>query len=152
VIIRIEPHKAHTGLTQCYNCQEFGHVWANCKQLPVVCSVGAVTCTRSAQRRTTQHGYRHDAAASWWTERNLNPPTVEASAMPGKRRRTKQQTEPMTTRGRIFPFSHTTPKLSFAAVLSGSPQQPQQPQPASVAEACPATVREMSAPVRHNQQ
>jgi hypothetical protein len=31
--IRVE-YKAQTGLMQCYNCQKFGHVWANCKQPP----------------------------------------------------------------------------------------------------------------------
>jgi hypothetical protein len=34
VIIKVEPYRAETGLTQCYNCQNFGHVWANCKQAP----------------------------------------------------------------------------------------------------------------------
>jgi hypothetical protein len=32
IAIRAEAYKTQTGLTQCYNCQKFGHVWANCKQ------------------------------------------------------------------------------------------------------------------------
>jgi hypothetical protein len=32
VIIKVELYRAQTGLTQCYNCQNFGHVWTNCKQ------------------------------------------------------------------------------------------------------------------------
>jgi hypothetical protein len=29
IAIRVEAYKALNGLTQCYNCQQFGHVWAN---------------------------------------------------------------------------------------------------------------------------
>jgi hypothetical protein len=34
IAIRVEAYKTQNGLTQCYNCQQFGHVWANCKQPP----------------------------------------------------------------------------------------------------------------------
>jgi hypothetical protein len=34
IAIKVEAYKAQSGLTQCYNCQQFGHVWANCKQPP----------------------------------------------------------------------------------------------------------------------
>jgi hypothetical protein len=34
IIIKVESYRAQTGLTQCYNCQNFGHVWANFKQPP----------------------------------------------------------------------------------------------------------------------
>jgi hypothetical protein len=49
--------------------------------------------------------------------------------------------------------NHTNPGLS-AAVLRSNTQQHQQPQPPSVAQACPPTVEEISAtlPFRHNQQ
>jgi hypothetical protein len=30
----VEAHRTQNGLTQCHNCQQFGHVWANCKQSP----------------------------------------------------------------------------------------------------------------------
>jgi hypothetical protein len=33
-IIKVELHRAQIGLTQCYNCQNIGHVWANCKKPP----------------------------------------------------------------------------------------------------------------------
>jgi hypothetical protein len=32
IITQVETYRARTGLTQCYNCQQFGHAWANCKQ------------------------------------------------------------------------------------------------------------------------
>ncbi|XP_023721037.1 uncharacterized protein LOC111871883 [Cryptotermes secundus] len=34
IAIKVEAYRAQSGLTQCYNCQQFGHVWANCKQPP----------------------------------------------------------------------------------------------------------------------
>jgi len=34
IIIQVEAYRARTGLTQCSNCQQFGHVWAICKQRP----------------------------------------------------------------------------------------------------------------------
>jgi hypothetical protein len=33
-VIEVELYRAQTGLMQCYHCQNFGHVWANCKQPP----------------------------------------------------------------------------------------------------------------------
>jgi hypothetical protein len=34
IAIGVEAYSAQNGLTQCHNCQQFGHVWANCKQPP----------------------------------------------------------------------------------------------------------------------
>ena len=34
VSIQVEAYRALTGLKQWYNCQQFGHVWAPCKQPP----------------------------------------------------------------------------------------------------------------------
>jgi hypothetical protein len=34
IAIRVEAYRALNALTQCHNCQQFGHVCANCKQPP----------------------------------------------------------------------------------------------------------------------
>jgi hypothetical protein len=34
ISIKVEAYKSQNNLTQCFNCQKFGHVWANCKQPP----------------------------------------------------------------------------------------------------------------------
>jgi hypothetical protein len=39
VIIKVEAYRAQAGLTQYYNCQKFGHVWANCKHGTPLCMV-----------------------------------------------------------------------------------------------------------------
>jgi hypothetical protein len=59
ISIKVEAYRAQTGLTQCHNCQQFGHVWANYRQPTVVCGAVADTCTRSAQRRDTLLPLQH---------------------------------------------------------------------------------------------
>jgi hypothetical protein len=96
--------------------------------LPVVCGVGAITCTRNAPKRAT---------VSWWTEQNLIPQTIEAAGTPRNRcQRESRRERPKTTTGRWFSSSHTTPGLPFAAVLRSNTQQQQQPQLPSVAQVC----------------
>jgi hypothetical protein len=34
ISVRMEAYRAQTGLAQCHNCQQFGHVWVNCRQPP----------------------------------------------------------------------------------------------------------------------
>jgi hypothetical protein len=34
IIIKVELYRAQAGLIQCNNCENSGHVWANCKQPP----------------------------------------------------------------------------------------------------------------------
>jgi hypothetical protein len=34
ICIKVEMYKARNGLTQCHNCQQYAHAWANCKQAP----------------------------------------------------------------------------------------------------------------------
>jgi hypothetical protein len=84
-VIRAEAYKSQTGLMQCYKLQKFAMSGLTESTLPVICGVGAVTCTRNAHKRAKQHQYRHTAIANWWTERNLIHPSIEVSATPGKR-------------------------------------------------------------------
>jgi hypothetical protein len=34
ISIKVEAYKSQNTFTQCFNCQKFGHVWANCRQPP----------------------------------------------------------------------------------------------------------------------
>jgi hypothetical protein len=34
IAVKVEAYRAQSGLTQCYNCQKFGHVLENCRQPP----------------------------------------------------------------------------------------------------------------------
>jgi hypothetical protein len=35
VAVSVEAYRAQSSLTQCYNCQKCGHMWANCRQSPL---------------------------------------------------------------------------------------------------------------------
>ena len=47
----MEAYRARTGLTQCYNCQQFGHVWANCKQPPRCLWCGGDHCHKECPEK-----------------------------------------------------------------------------------------------------
>jgi hypothetical protein len=32
IIVKVEAYKSKSRLTQCYNCQRFGHIWVHCRQ------------------------------------------------------------------------------------------------------------------------
>jgi hypothetical protein len=114
--------------------------------LPVVCGLGAVTCTRSAWKRAIWHRYRHAASASLWTERNVIPLNYRACRHAREEmRKRKSQTAPNTTSGMVSSSSPTTPGLPFwwcyAATHSNSSSlsRPQLHRPARSLEAQPKT-------------
>jgi hypothetical protein len=76
--------------------------------LSVVCGVGAVICTRSSRKRATHHRYLHAATASWWTERNLIPPTIEAAGTPRRDAKEKvaESAQDYNGKGVVFPPHH----------------------------------------------
>jgi len=58
VIIKVEAYRAQGRLTQCYNCQKFGHVWVNCRQSPrcMWCGGGHLDnkeCPKKAKEHST---------------------------------------------------------------------------------------------------
>jgi hypothetical protein len=54
-VIKVELRKGQTGLRQCYNWQNFGHVWADCKQPHGVSGVVVATCIGNALIRQIQN-------------------------------------------------------------------------------------------------
>jgi hypothetical protein len=108
IAIRVEAYKAQTSLTQCYNC---GHVWANCKQPPRCMWCGAATCAKSAWKRAAQHRYGHAGTASWWTERNLILPYVEAAGTPEKRCERESRREHLSIHPECCSLPTTPPQV-----------------------------------------
>jgi hypothetical protein len=81
IAIRVEAYSVQYGLTQCHNCQQFGHVWANCRQPPRCLWCGGGTCTRSALKRTTLLLPQHAVIASCWRVKTPIQLTIEAAGM-----------------------------------------------------------------------
>jgi hypothetical protein len=71
----VQAYRAQNALTQYHTCQQFGYVWANCKQPPCCFD----TCTRTAQGRETLLPHQHAVTARWRRERKPIPP-ITASA------------------------------------------------------------------------
>jgi hypothetical protein len=65
ISVKIEVYKSQNALTHCYNCQKFGHVWANCMQPHRCLWCGAATCIETVCRGGTLLKYRHAATVAW---------------------------------------------------------------------------------------
>jgi hypothetical protein len=147
IAIRVEAYKAQTSLTQCLSGQQFGHVWANCKQPPCCMWGGGGHLHKECLEKGNTA-----LIPTCWNCKLVDREKPHLSNYQGCRhtkeemRRRKPQRVPKTTKGRVLSSSHTIPGLSFVVVLRSNTQQQQQPQPHSAAQACPDTVGEMSAP------
>jgi hypothetical protein len=127
--IRVEAYRAQNGPTQCHNCQQIGHSWANCKQPPrcLWCGDGHLH---------KEHPEKENAAS---TPACCNYHLAEGEKVhPANYRgcrhakeelqKRKSQRTPKTTTGRVFSSNLTTPGISFTAALRGSIAQQQRPQ------------------------
>jgi len=80
IITKVKAHRTQEGLTQCYNCQKFSHIWANCRQPPALCGVGMDTSTGNALRTmSTQPPAAATSCLQWG--RNPIPQLIMAAAM-----------------------------------------------------------------------
>jgi hypothetical protein len=143
----VKTYKAQISLMQYYNCQQFGHVWANCKQPPRFMWCGGGHLHKECPEKGN--------TASIPTCCNcklVDGEETHSSNYRGCRhakeemRKGKLQRAPKSITGRVFPSSRTTPRLTYMAVLRSNTQKQQQPQPSSVAQASPAKVGEISPP------
>jgi hypothetical protein len=145
----VEAYRARNGLTQCHNCQQFGHVWANCKQLPrcLWCGGGHLhkKCPEKENKSSTP------ACCNCRLEEGESPhPAKYRGCRHAKEqlKRKKSQKTPKTTTGRVFTSTPSTPDVSFAAALRGTRDQHQGPQGAQG----PAAAEKPSSPTSVPQQ
>jgi hypothetical protein len=143
IAIRVEAYRAQNGLTQCYNCQQFGHVWANCKQPPrcLWCGGGHLhkECPEKGNASSTP-----TCCNCRLTEGEKPHPSNYRGCSHAKdeMQRKKSQRTPKETVGRVFSTKLTTPGVSFAAALKGNTEDKRQPPANQVPVPAPATVEQ----------
>jgi hypothetical protein len=108
IVIRVKAYRAQSDLTQCQNCQQFGHIWANCKQPP--------RCLWCGDGHLQKECPEMDNAASSLACFNCQLAEGEKPHAANYR-----GCKPLTS------SNLTTPGVSFAAALRGSAAQQQQP-------------------------
>jgi hypothetical protein len=120
----VEAYRSQKALTQCHNCQQFGHVWANCKQPPrcLWCWGGHLhkECPERENTASTP------ACCNCQLAEGEKPHTANYRGCRRAReelQRRKTQRAPKTTTERVFSSNLTTPGVSFAAALRGSTTQ-----------------------------
>jgi hypothetical protein len=120
IIIKVEAYRTQNGLTQCYNCQQFGHVWANCKQPPRCLWCGRGHLHKDCPEKDIQNSSPSCCNCKLKNGERQHPSTYRgcSHAKEEMLRRNPQKPQKEPT-GRIF-----VPGQSFAAALRGIPQQP----------------------------
>jgi hypothetical protein len=147
ICIKVEAYGAQTGLTQCRNCQQFGHVWANSKQPPrcLWCGGGHLhkECPEKGNSASTLTSCNCQLA-----EGDKPHPANYRGCRHAKEelQRRKTQRTPSTTTCRVFSSNTITPGVSFVAALRGSGDQQQQPQANLVPVASPPTTVKQNIP------
>jgi hypothetical protein len=106
ISIKVESYKCQDALTQCYNCQKFGHVWANCKQPPRCLWCGGGHMHRDCPEKENASSTPAAATANWLKERQYIPPTAEAAGMLRKKC------------GKRSPREHQNPQLEGCSQLN----------------------------------
>jgi hypothetical protein len=80
IAIKVEPYKSQTGLTQWHDCEQFSHIWANCRQPPHCLWRGGGHLHRECPEKGKEESTPVDAIVSWLKGRNLIHLTTEAAA------------------------------------------------------------------------
>jgi hypothetical protein len=136
----------------CHNCQQFGHVSANCRQPPrcLWCGGGHLhkECPEKDNAASTP------ACCNWKLLEGENPHPANYRGCRHTKEKLQKKTAqraPKPTTGRVFSATRTTPGVSFASALRGSTQQVQQQQERQVLPAARlAEKQSVPAPTQHS--
>jgi hypothetical protein len=128
ICIKVEAYKSQTILTQCFNCQKFGHVWANCKQPPRCFWCGGGHLHKDCLEKGNASSTPACCNCQLVDGEKAHPDNYRGCKHAKEEmRKKKPQGTPKTTSGRVFSSNPVKPHLSFAAALRGQADtQPQQ--------------------------
>jgi hypothetical protein len=120
ISIKVESYKSKNALTQCYNCQNFGHFCANCKR-PHRClwCVGSHLCRYCTENRnaTSTQACCNCQLAEGETAHPANYCSCRYAKEEMQKK--KPQGTPKNTTGRVFSSNLMKPSVSFVAALRG---------------------------------
>jgi hypothetical protein len=124
VVIKVEAYRVQIGLTQCYNCQQFEHVWANCKQPPrcVWCEGGHIhrECPEKENRVFIP------ACCNCNLAEGEKPHPSNYSGCKRAKEELQKESSEITDQGtivRVFSSLLATPAVSFAAAVKEQQRQ-----------------------------
>jgi hypothetical protein len=139
IAVKVEAYRNQNGLTQCYNCQKFGHVWSNCSQPPRCMWCGGGHLHKDFPEKENISSTPSCCYCKLADGEKPHPSNYRGCSLAEEEiRRRKSQREPKNTTGMVFSSKYATLDLSFAAVLRTNKEQ-QQPQPSQVAVSGPTT-------------
>jgi hypothetical protein len=137
--IKVETYKSQATLKQCHNCQQFGHVWANCMQPP-----HCLWCRGGHLHRECPEKGKEDSTPACCNCKLADGEKPHPSNYRGcshakemRRRRGPRASEQNT--GRAFSSKYIEPGMSFAAALKSKADEAQQCHPSQPAAEASAT-------------
>jgi hypothetical protein len=119
----VEAHRVHYALTQRHNRQQFGHVWANCKQPPRCLWCGGGHLHKECPYKGNKFSTPTCCTCQWAEGEELHPANYRGCRHAKEEmQKKKSQRTPRTTTGRVLSSNLTTPGVSFEAALQEQPR------------------------------
>jgi hypothetical protein len=141
IAIKVEPYKSQTGLTQCHNCQQFGHIWENCKQPPRFLWCGGGHHHRECPAKDTDDSTPACCNCQLAEVEQPQPSNYRGcSHTKEETRHRKIPRAPKPNTGRAFASKYIMPGMSFTEALQSKADQTQQSHPRQTAAAAPTTM------------
>jgi hypothetical protein len=140
IAIKVELYKLQSGLTQCHNCQQFGHIWANCRQPPCCLWCGGGHLHRECPEKGKEDSTPACCNCKLSDGEQPHPLNYrDCSHAKEEMRRRKIPRTPNPSTGRAF-SKYITSGVSFAEALQSKGDQTQQSHPRQAAAAATVTV------------
>jgi hypothetical protein len=130
-IIKVVSYRTQTGLRQCHNCQNFGHIGANCKQPSRCLWCGGGHLHRECSEMTNTESTSICCNCTLVDGEKPHPASYRGcSHAKGELQRRRAQRAPKGPSGRTFFSKFTSPEQFYTAALlqDTQHQQPQAPQ------------------------
>jgi hypothetical protein len=127
IIVKVEAYKFKSDLTQCYNCQSFGHIWVHCRQPPRCMWCGGGHRHRECPEKENTHSI--PSCCNCKLKDGESPqPTNYRSCSYAKEELKSRKNQGISNQGsarRTFFSKYKTPERSFVSALRSSVESKQ---------------------------